>query len=179
LTPQVNQLPHLEIIDAALNSITQPTTTTTHLRLPYLYTIISANAPQKTKRRQEKNTQSLLTTMLPTPTNAPPPPSSQQPPPSSHFPISPLPASLLLDRELARKGGPARKGSLVTTGCGELDDYVLLGGFERGSVVGVSAEGEEVGVLVCLLSAVYLLIYSFPFLFLFSFWSGWSTEVRR
>jgi hypothetical protein len=29
-----------------------------------------------------------------------------------------------------------------------LDDYVLLGGFERGSVVGVSAEEEEVGMVV-------------------------------
>jgi hypothetical protein len=34
------------------------------------------------------------------------------------------------------------------TGCRELDEYVLLGGFERGSVVGVSAEDEDVGMLV-------------------------------
>lgn len=79
---------------------------------------------------------------------------------SSHFPIQPLPASLLVDREVARKewlaatnGGGGGTGNLVmTTGCRGLDEYVLLGGLERGSVVGVSAEGEdgedEVGLLV-------------------------------
>jgi hypothetical protein len=78
-------------------------------------------------------------------TRAPPPPPSQS---GSHLPIEPpLPASLLLDQDLARKEALAGKGNLLT-GCGELDDYVLLGGFERGSVVGVSAEEEEVGMLV-------------------------------
>jgi hypothetical protein len=76
---------------------------------------------------------------------APPPPSSQ---PNPHPPIEPpLPASLLLDQDLARKEALAGKGNLLT-GCGELDDYVLLGGFERGAVVGVSVEEEEVGMLV-------------------------------
>ncbi|KAG7291764.1 hypothetical protein NEMBOFW57_001784 [Staphylotrichum longicolle] len=59
--------------------------------------------------------------------------------------IAPLSVSLLLDRELARKEALAGRGNLMT-GCGELDGYVLLGGFERGSVVGVSAEEEEVGL---------------------------------
>lgn len=66
---------------------------------------------------------------------------------NSHFPIEPLPASLLLDQELARRKRLATKGNLLT-GCRELDEYVLLGGFERGSVVGVSAEEEEMGLLV-------------------------------
>ncbi len=39
------------------------------------------------------------------------------------------------------------------TGCSELDDYLLLGGFERGSVVGVSAEEEEMGLLVSFYSS--------------------------
>ncbi|SPQ19519.1 53f8500f-8201-4620-a17f-1d8ec48babf6 [Thermothielavioides terrestris] len=74
---------------------------------------------------------------------AAPPPSSQAS--SSHSPFGPLPASLLLDQELARKERLRRRGNL-TTGCRELDEYVLLGGFERGSVVGVSAEEEEMGL---------------------------------
>ena len=59
----------------------------------------------------------------------------------------PLPASLLLDQELARRESLSANGNLMT-GCSELDDYLLLGGFERGSVVGVSAEEEEMGLLV-------------------------------
>lgn len=61
--------------------------------------------------------------------------------------MEPLPASLLLDREIARKEALAGKGN-VMTGCPELDEYVLLGGLERGSVVGVSAEEEEMSMLV-------------------------------
>ncbi|KAJ4298655.1 hypothetical protein N0V88_003686 [Collariella sp. IMI 366227] len=78
------------------------------------------------------------------PTNAtanPPLPSQT----STQFPIQPLPASLLVDQEIIRKGHLARKGNLMT-GCKELDEYVLLGGLERGSVVGVSAEEDDVGV---------------------------------
>jgi hypothetical protein len=80
--------------------------------------------------------------MDPTP-NAPPP----LPQASSHLPVEPLPASLLVDRELDRREKLLRKGNLMT-GCRELDDYVLLGGFERGCVVGVSAEEEEMGLVV-------------------------------
>jgi hypothetical protein len=79
--------------------------------------------------------------------DVPPRPSQAAPP--SHFPIAQLSASSLLDQELARKEALAGKGNLMT-GCGELDGYVLLGGFERGSVVGVSAEEEEVGLAVSL-----------------------------
>jgi hypothetical protein len=59
----------------------------------------------------------------------------------------PLPASALLDRELARKEGLRARGNILT-GCSELDEYVLLGGFERGEVAGISAEDEEVGLRV-------------------------------
>lgn len=47
-------------------------------------------------------------------------------------------------RDLVRGLGPCRSG------CEDLDDYVLLtGGFERGSVVGISAEDEDgVGMMV-------------------------------
>ena len=70
---------------------------------------------------------------------------------SSHSsPLAPLPASVLLEQELDRKDRLCKKGNLVT-GCRELDEYVLLGGFERGSVVGVSAEEDDVGMLVSFL----------------------------
>ena len=60
----------------------------------------------------------------------------------------PLPASLLLDQELARRGCHSAANGNLMTGCSELDHYLLLGGFERGSVVGMSAEEEEMGLLV-------------------------------
>ncbi|KAK2590226.1 hypothetical protein QQS21_012087, partial [Conoideocrella luteorostrata] len=63
----------------------------------------------------------------------------------THFPLSPVAAIVVAERESERRNhlrqlGPCRSG------CGELDDYVLLGGFERGSVVGVSAEEESTGL---------------------------------
>lgn len=64
-------------------------------------------------------------------------------------PLQPLPASVLLAQELARKNLLCKKGN-IRTGCQALDEYVLLGGLERGSVVGVSAEEEEMGMLVSL-----------------------------
>ncbi|KAL9468932.1 hypothetical protein ACSS6W_010626 [Trichoderma asperelloides] len=70
-------------------------------------------------------------------------------------------------RDFVRGLGPCRSG------CDDLDNYVLLsGGFERGSVVGISAEDEDgVGVTVGFLiyyyghSRVFLLL-CFPALFL-------------
>ena len=61
--------------------------------------------------------------------------------------LEPVPATILLDQELARRKLADRKGRLVTV-CSALDNYVLLGGFERSSVVGVSAEDEEMSLLV-------------------------------
>lgn len=72
------------------------------------------------------------------------PPTSQR---GSRDLLQPLPASALLEQELARKDRLCSRGNLLT-GCRELDEYVLLGGFERGCVVGVSAEEEDLGMLV-------------------------------
>lgn len=72
----------------------------------------------------------------------PPLPASQA---SSHLSLDPVPAWVLADREARRRDAVAELGRCMT-GCAVLDDEVLLGGFERGSVVGVSAEDEEMGV---------------------------------
>jgi hypothetical protein len=74
------------------------------------------------------------------------------PPPSHHLQSPtvfepPLPASVLLDRELSHKTTLRRKGN-ITSGCPELDDYTLLSGFERGSVVGISSEDEDFALRV-------------------------------
>lgn len=74
---------------------------------------------------------------------APPQPSQA----SSHFQIEPVSGATLFDQETRRRDTLARRGRCLT-GCRELDDQVLLGGFERGCVVGVSAEEEDVGLLV-------------------------------
>jgi hypothetical protein len=64
---------------------------------------------------------------------------------SLHFALDPIPASVLADKEARRRDAAVELGYCMT-GCAVLDDEVLLGGFERGSVVGVSAEDEEMGV---------------------------------
>lgn len=73
---------------------------------------------------------------------AAPAPTSQA---SSHFTLEPISASVLADKEARRRDAATALGS-CRTGCADLDDYVLLGGFERGSVAGLSAEDEEMGV---------------------------------
>jgi hypothetical protein len=79
-------------------------------------------------------------------TRDPPSPSRQEE--STHSEYYPVDDALAYTRlEEDRRQRNVGKGNL-TTGCGELDEYVLLGGFERGSVVGVSAEGEEMGLRV-------------------------------
>ncbi|KAM0274868.1 hypothetical protein ACHAQH_007793 [Verticillium albo-atrum] len=70
------------------------------------------------------------------------PPLSQA---SSHFPIEPVSASVLAARERRRRDGLRRRGAMVT-GCREFDEVILLGGLERGSVVGMSAEEEDFGM---------------------------------
>lgn len=62
-------------------------------------------------------------------------------------------------RDFVRGLGPCRSG------CEDLDNYLLLtGGFERGSVVGISAEDEDgVGVMVS-----FLLTIRVPVIFLHS-----------
>lgn len=78
---------------------------------------------------------------LASPTLRPDPPPNSRPRPVS--------AAVLASIEKQRRDfvtslGPCRSG------CDDLDGYVLLaGGFERGSVVGISAEDEDgVGVMV-------------------------------
>lgn len=67
---------------------------------------------------------------------------------SSRFALEPISASVLADSEAGRRNtlkelGPCRSG------CDDLDEYVLLGGLERGCVVGLSAEEEdEMGLVV-------------------------------
>ncbi|KAK0628584.1 hypothetical protein B0T17DRAFT_614480 [Bombardia bombarda] len=70
--------------------------------------------------------------------------------------LSPVSASTLLDQEIQRKAALQRRGNLLT-GCTELDKYVMLGGFDRGTVVGVSAEKDEIGLLIGLQTLAHLL----------------------
>ncbi|KAL3301688.1 fasciclin domain family protein [Colletotrichum asianum] len=66
---------------------------------------------------------------------------------SSHFPIEPVSADVLLRRETKRRDALKKRGP-VRVGCREVDEYVLMGGgLERGSVVGVSAESEQMGLM--------------------------------
>ncbi|KAF4457300.1 hypothetical protein F53441_722 [Fusarium austroafricanum] len=74
--------------------------------------------------------------------NSPQSPLSQA---SSHFQLEPIPASILADKEAQRRDTVTSLG-LCKTGCAVIDEDVLLGGLERGSVVGISAEDEELGV---------------------------------
>lgn len=71
-------------------------------------------------------------------------PSSQA---SSHFTLEPIPASVLAEKEARRREAVALLGS-CKTGCPVVDADVLLGGFDRASIVGISAEDEELGVQV-------------------------------
>lgn len=64
------------------------------------------------------------------------------------FPLAPVAASILAERETERRNHLRQLGYFKTA-CSEIDDYVLLGGLERGHVVGLSAEEESFGVAVC------------------------------
>ncbi|TWU74387.1 hypothetical protein ED733_002203 [Metarhizium rileyi] len=63
------------------------------------------------------------------------------------FPMAPMPASILAEREAERRNHLVQLGYLKTA-CPEIDDYVLLGGLERGHVVGLSAEEEAFGMAI-------------------------------
>lgn len=78
------------------------------------------------------------------PFNMEPPPTSQT---SSHFSLEPVSAAVLIEVETARRDAIKALGG-CKTGIADLDEYVLLGGLERGCVVGMSAEEEEMGLLV-------------------------------
>lgn len=81
--------------------------------------------------------------------------------PSPAFVLEPISAAVLATSETRRRDQAAALGRL-RTGCDDVDDYVLLGGLERGSVVGVSAEEEDaVGVTVSSFDtgpSIYLLL---------------------
>ncbi|KAF6822841.1 fasciclin domain family [Colletotrichum musicola] len=67
---------------------------------------------------------------------------------SSHFELEPISAAVLLRRETKRRDALWERGP-VRFGCREVDDYVLMDrGLERGSVVGISAESEQMGLLI-------------------------------
>lgn len=67
---------------------------------------------------------------------------------SSHFPLEPVSAAVLCRRETKRRDAMRARGAM-RVGCRELDEEVLLmGGFERGNVVGISSESEQMGLLV-------------------------------
>ncbi|KAI2780903.1 hypothetical protein F4815DRAFT_492972 [Daldinia loculata] len=84
------------------------------------------------------------------------PPASQA---SSHFPLlEPISGATLYELESARRETLRRRGR-VRTGCAEVDDAVLLGGLERGSVVGVSAEDIEFGLLVGLQTVAHTMVF--------------------
>lgn len=74
-------------------------------------------------------------------------------PPSSHISatfqitLDPIPATTIAHIETQRRDANLDFG-LCKTGCSEIDDYVLQGGLERGSVVGLSSENEEFSVTV-------------------------------
>ncbi|KAK3336871.1 hypothetical protein B0T19DRAFT_481319 [Cercophora scortea] len=68
-----------------------------------------------------------------------------------------LPASALVDEELTRRDRLRRRGNILTA-CKEVDQYVLLGGLERGCVAGVSADEDELGLLLGLQTVAHLLM---------------------
>lgn len=84
---------------------------------------------------------------------APPQPSQT----SSHFQIEPVSGATLFEEETRRRDALARRGRCLT-GCRELDDQVLLGGFERGCVVGISAEEEDVALSIGLQTVARLFV---------------------
>lgn len=76
---------------------------------------------------------------------------------SSHSPLDPVSGATLFEQERRRRDGLKERGNCLT-GCRELDHEVLLGGFERGCVVGLSAEEEEVGLLIGLQAIANLFV---------------------
>ncbi|OHF03249.1 hypothetical protein CORC01_01633 [Colletotrichum orchidophilum] len=66
---------------------------------------------------------------------------------SSHFPLEPVSAAVLCSRETKRRDAAVASGS-VRVGSREVDEGVLVGGLERGSVVGLSSESELMGLLI-------------------------------
>ncbi|KAH6651872.1 hypothetical protein BKA67DRAFT_521092 [Truncatella angustata] len=77
---------------------------------------------------------------------------------SSHLPLEPVTGTTLFGLETTRRQGLSKKGTLKT-GCTELDEQVLVDGFERGAVVGISAEEVDTGLLLGLQTVAYNLVF--------------------
>jgi len=79
--------------------------------------------------------------------------STSQTVPSGPEPVS---GATLFSLEVERRHNLSQRGTM-STGCAEIDNAVLLsGGFERGCVVGVSAEEADFGLLVSLFCLSFL-----------------------
>ncbi|KAI1259845.1 hypothetical protein F5Y18DRAFT_442726 [Xylariaceae sp. FL1019] len=73
--------------------------------------------------------------------------------------LPPVSGATLFRLEMSRRVDVRDKG-VISMGCGEIDDVVLLGGgFERGAVVGVSAEVEDFGLSLGLQTVARALVY--------------------
>ncbi|KAI0096796.1 hypothetical protein GGR51DRAFT_492280 [Nemania sp. FL0031] len=73
--------------------------------------------------------------------------------------VVPVSGAALFASEVRRRRGLWRRGALAT-GCAEIDDVLLVGGgFERGCVVGVSAEEVDFGVLIGLQTIARALVF--------------------
>ncbi|KAI1300456.1 hypothetical protein F5Y03DRAFT_228647 [Xylaria venustula] len=71
----------------------------------------------------------------------------------------PVSGSILFEREIERRK-KLRKRGVISTGCSEIDDALLLGGgFERGCVIGVSSEEVDFGVLLGLQTIARTLVF--------------------
>ncbi|KAI1343617.1 hypothetical protein F5Y15DRAFT_370571 [Xylariaceae sp. FL0016] len=96
---------------------------------------------------------------------APFPPSSTPPSESRASeplaPPEPANGATLFGLEVERRRRLARRGRL-RVGCGEVDERALGGGFERGVVVGVSAEAEEMGMVFGLQTIAHSLVFDTP-----------------
>ncbi|KAK7754641.1 hypothetical protein SLS62_003425 [Diatrype stigma] len=74
------------------------------------------------------------------------------------LPLDPVPGATLYDLEISRRRRARGRGPL-RTGCREIDEEALLGGFGRGCVVGISAEEVDFGVLVGLQTIAHSLVF--------------------
>ncbi|KAK9416695.1 hypothetical protein SUNI508_09605 [Seiridium unicorne] len=85
---------------------------------------------------------------------------SQSEPSQASFQYAPEPiaGSTLFEIETERRSEISRRGTL-RTGCREVDEQVLVDGFERGAVVGISAEEIDTGLLLALQTVAHNLVY--------------------
>ncbi|KAG0651375.1 hypothetical protein D0Z07_1636 [Hyphodiscus hymeniophilus] len=77
-------------------------------------------------------------------------------------PATPVLASYLLNIEEKQRTRFSARGDKIRSGCNEIDDHMLGGGFERGILVGISAEAGE-GRLISLHLLSFILISHLSF----------------